>query len=79
MAADDRAELLRTQAMEACLQALGAAQVRVSGNEPFAGGVTLDGADTLTSRTYWAVAGSGRREYRVRVRVDVEWELVSER
>lgn len=74
---DDRAEQLRTQAMQACLSAMGGAEVRVYGNEPFAGGVTLDSADTMTIRTYWRV-GDVKREYRVTVRVDVDWELVSD-
>jgi hypothetical protein len=74
---DDRAELLRTQAVQACLSAMGAADVRVTGNEPWAGGVTLDSADTMTSRTYWRV-GDVKREYRVRVCVEVSWDMVSE-
>ena len=67
---DDRSELLRTQAMHTCMQALGAAQVSVNGNEWGAGGVFLQSEDQVTSTTYWAVDGQ-RYRYDVHVGVRV--------
>jgi hypothetical protein len=70
-ATDDRAELLRTQAMQACLSAMGAATVAVYGNEPAVRGVVLESRGELTSTTYWRI-GDDRWQYEVTVRVDVD-------
>lgn len=63
---DDRTELLRTQAMQHVMSALGAAQVTVYGNEAMAGGVFLVDENSVTSRTYWTVDGT-KYEYSVDV------------
>lgn len=81
--ASDRSELLRTQAMQHIMGALGAAQVRIYGNEPSAGGVFLHDDRTVSSVTYWAeqcdddTTGSRRYQYDVRVSVDVYRTAVS--
>jgi hypothetical protein len=67
---DDRTELLRTQAMQTCLTAMGAARVSVYGDDAVAGGVFLDDENRLTSTTYWTIDGR-RYRYDVQVRVDV--------
>lgn len=67
---DDRAELLRTQAVQSIVGALGGARVNVYGNDPAAGGVFLESEREVCSRTYWAV-GDERFEYQVFVTVDV--------
>lgn len=69
-ATDDRSNLLRTQAVHACLEALGAAHVRVNGNDWPAGGVVLNSAAEMTSTTHWREA-SGMVAYDVTVTVDV--------
>lgn len=74
---DDRTELLRTQAMQHVMSALGAAQVHVYGNEALAGGVFLHDDRTVSSITYWVMpleddtTDMGRYQYDVRVSVDV--------
>lgn len=68
---DDRAELLRTQAMQACLGAMGAANVSVHGNELLAGGVILESRGELTSTTYWRI-GDDRWQYEVTVTIGVD-------
>jgi len=73
---DDRCELLRTQAVQHIVNALGGAQVSVYGNEVTAGGVFLDSEREVTSRTYWRV-GDERFEYAVQVSVDVHRRKVS--
>lgn len=53
---DTRADLLRTQAMDACLTAMGAAELRQFGTEA-QGGTVLDSRDQLTAHSYWPVDG----------------------
>lgn len=67
---DDRSELLRTQSVMRVLEALGAGQVSVYGNDASAGGVFLDNGEQVTSRTYWHVDGT-KYEYSVHVSVEV--------
>lgn len=67
---DDREELLRTQAVQHILGALGGAQVSVYGNDSTAGGVFLENEREVSSRTYWSV-GDERFEYSVNVTIDV--------
>lgn len=67
---DARSELLRTQAVQHVLSALGAANVNVYGNEATAGGVFLHDDRTVSNVTYWHVDGT-RYEYDVRVGVEV--------
>lgn len=75
--ADDRSELLRTQAVQHLLTALGAANVQVYGHDVNAGGVFLHDDRTVSHITYWHEAcdddttGMRRFQYDVRVSVDV--------
>lgn len=54
MTTDHRAELLRTQAVQACLAAMGAAEAHVYGTAPHEWrGTILANADTMTTTTHW--------------------------
>jgi hypothetical protein len=69
------AEQIRTQALMNCMSAMGAAEVRIYGNDPeVCSGVVLHDDRTLWSETYWAVAPGERKRIRVVVRVTVEEE-----
>jgi hypothetical protein len=75
---DDRTELLRTQAVQACLTAMGAANVQAYGRDDVAGGIVLDTEDTLTSHTLWWI-NEERWRYEVTVRVNVTRRVVGRR
>ena len=76
LAPDSRENLLRTQAMQHVMSALGAAQVSAYGNEASVGGVFLENESLVCSRTYWHVDGE-RFEYSVDVSVRVHRRKVS--
>lgn len=76
MARDDRAELLRTQAVASVLDALKACQVNVYGNDALVGGVTLDNASQVNSRTYWHEQDGTRYLYDTTVTVVVNRQEV---
>lgn len=68
---DHRKELLRTQAVQACLSAMGAAEARIYGHEPHQWcGTVLDDDSTMTSTTHWRDT-EGSWKYEVQVAVTV--------
>jgi hypothetical protein len=67
---DDRSGLLRTQAVQHVMSALGAARVNVYGDDSVIGGVYLESESEVCSRTYFRV-GEERFEYQVWVEVKV--------
>lgn len=66
---EDRANYLRTQALEVCMRACGAAEVHGS-DYAATGGVIITSDRTFTSRTYWREP-DGRWKYDVDVTVTV--------
>lgn len=71
MSDDPKRELLRTQAVHACLTAMNAAELRVYGATSSQWtGTTLDSNSTMTSSTHWQDS-EGQWRYDVVVRVEV--------
>lgn len=68
---DDRAELLRTQAVSSLLSALGALEIHTYGNNSDIGGVFLQDDRTVSRVVYWREDGGKQVQYDVRVSVDV--------
>lgn len=72
----DRADILRTQAMDSVLSALGAAQPHVYGPLQHEWrGVILEARDKARAVTHWR-EGDDMVRYSVVVRLDVEWEVL---
>lgn len=68
---DHRADLLRTQAMQACLGAMNASEVHVYGEESHQwSGTVLDSDRTITTTTHWSTP-EGRFRYEVHIDVAV--------
>lgn len=68
---DHRKELLRTQAVQACLTAMGGTEARIYGTEPFEwSGTVLNDDSSLTTTTHWRDSeGLWRYEVVVEVRI----------
>lgn len=74
--ADHRLDLLRTQAVHACLTAMGAAEGNIYGSAPDQwSGTVLESADTLRSTSHWRDQ-DGDWRYEVTVTVEVKRTLL---
>lgn len=76
---DHRKELLRTQAVTACLNAMGAQMVNVHGMATNDwNGVILDTDSLISSVTHWMDGQGHKWRYTVSIRVEVNRRLVDD-
>lgn len=72
---DPREETLLTQSMQACLGAMGAAEVNVYGSEPGQWrGIVIDGKRDFTAHSTWMCENGKRYHYYVHVGIRVSRE-----